>query len=68
MNSEERLKSHASLLALIERRRRDAGDANVASAIERSIIDRHLKELEADILEDPGALEGFLVRIKPPRR
>jgi hypothetical protein len=34
--------------------------------MEWSLIERELREIEEDILEDPGALEKFLIRIRRP--
>lgn len=63
-SAKSRLESGADVLATIARRRDETGNAGVGAAIEHSIIDRELKELEADILEDPGALESLLVPVR----
>ncbi len=59
-----RLKSAADVLATIDRRREETGDAGVGVAIEWSILERELAELEEDILADPGALEALLVPVR----
>jgi hypothetical protein len=58
----DRIKLGQDLLALIDRRRTETGDPFLGSAIEKVLIDTQLRELEADILEDPGAFEPWLVR------
>ena len=50
------------LLASIENKRAQAGDPNLGAAMEHAVIAGHLRELEADILNDPGAMEPWLVR------
>jgi hypothetical protein len=52
----------AEIMAVLERRRLESGDALLGSAIEQALIDSHLKEIEEDILQDPGAIESMLVR------
>ena len=60
--TKDRIKLGEDLLALIDRRRAETGDPLLGSAVEKVLIDSHLRELEADILEDPGAFEPWLVR------
>jgi len=50
------------ILAIIDRRRTETGDAFLGSGIERVILDMQVQELEQDILEHPGAIEPWLVR------
>lgn len=58
----DRMKLWEDLLGVIDRRRVEAGDPNLGSAIEKAILDSQIKELEQDIFEDPGAFEPWLVR------
>ena len=58
----ERLKLYEAVLALIEQRRAETGDSSLGSAIEKVVIETQMRELEAEILEDPGAFEPWLVR------
>jgi hypothetical protein len=58
----ERMTLAAEIMAVLERRRAESGDASLGCAIERALIDSHLKEIEEDILQDPGAIEPLLVR------
>ena len=51
-----------AILALIEQKRATTGDQNLGAPIERLVLDLQVKEIEADILEDPGAFEAWLIR------
>jgi hypothetical protein len=61
-NAADRLKLGEAVLALIEKRRAETGDQSLGSGIERAVLDMQIRELEADILEDPGAFEPWLIR------
>lgn len=61
-NAADRMKLCEAVLALIEQRRAETGDETLGAAIERVVLDMQFQELEADILEDPGAIEPWLVR------
>ena len=61
-NTAERLKLYEAVLALIERRRAETGDDSLGSAIEQVVIQSQISEIEAEIMEDPGAFEPWLVR------
>lgn len=65
MDIAERMKFSEQVLTLIDRKREESGDPNLGAAIERELLDKHIREIEADILEDPGALEKFLIRRRP---
>jgi hypothetical protein len=58
------MKLWEDLLAVIDSKRTETGDPGLGSSIERAILDIQFRELEQDILEDPGAFEKWLV----PRR
>jgi hypothetical protein len=58
----DRLKLWEDLLDLIDRRRNETNDPLLGSAIEKVILDSQFRELEQDILEDPGAFEPWLIR------
>ena len=63
-----RVKEAADILGiqeLLDRKRQESGDPCLGSEIERSLLEAHLRAIEANILEDPGALESTLVRVKP---
>jgi hypothetical protein len=61
-NAADRMKLCEAVLALIEQRRAETGDETLGAAIERVVLDMQFQELEADILEDPGAIEPWLIR------
>lgn len=51
-----------AVLALIEERRAATGDDCLGAAIERAVLDMQFRDLETDIMEDPGAFEPWLIR------
>ena len=61
-NSVEELKLCEAVLALIEQRRAETGDENLGVSIEQVVLDAQFQELEAEILDNPGAFEPWLVR------
>jgi hypothetical protein len=61
-NAVDRLKLCEAVLALIEQKRAETGDESIGAPIERVVLDMQVQELEADILEDPGAFEPWLIR------
>jgi hypothetical protein len=63
-NTADRLELSEAILALIERKRTETGDESLGASIERVVLDTQFQELEAEILENPGAIEPWLV----PRR
>ena len=67
MEIKERLAICADLLDQIDQYRARTGDAGRGSGIERRIIERELREIEEDILNDPGALASQLVKVRTNR-
>jgi hypothetical protein len=61
-NTAARLELYGAILSLIERKRAESGDESLGEAIERLVLDSQVRELETDILEDPGAFEPWLIR------
>lgn len=61
-NAAERLELCEAILALIERKRAETGDEFLGAAIERVVLDSQFQELEQDIMENPGAIEPWLIR------
>jgi hypothetical protein len=53
-----------AILDLIERKRAETGDETLGASIERAVLESQMKELENEILEDPGAIEPWLIRIR----
>jgi hypothetical protein len=58
----DRLELSEAILALIEKKRIEARDESLGAAIERMLIESQFQELEHEILENPGAIEPWLVR------
>ncbi len=63
-NTAARLELFESILALIEQRRQETGDESLGEGIERVVVDSQMKELEGEILDNPGAIEPWLIRRK----
>jgi len=61
-NATDRLKLSEAVLALIEQKRSETGDPSLGADIERTIIESQFQELEQEILENPGAIEPWLIR------
>jgi len=51
-----------AVLSLIERKRTESGDATLGAAIERVVIDSQFREVESEVLDNPGAIEPWLVK------
>jgi hypothetical protein len=51
-----------AILALIEKQRIQTGDGTLGADIEQVIIESQFQELEQEILENPGAIEPWLIR------
>jgi hypothetical protein len=64
-NSVDRIKLGEAVLALIEQKRAETGDESLGANIERAVLDTQFQEIEADILENPGAFEPWLIRRRP---
>ena len=58
----DRLELCEAILALIEKKRAETKDESLGAAIERVIIESQFEELEREVLENPGAIEPWLVR------
>jgi hypothetical protein len=61
-NMADRLELCEAILALIETKRAETCDPSLGESIERVVLDSQFRELEAEILENPGAIEPWLVR------
>jgi hypothetical protein len=60
----ERLGKGVAVLQRLDKRRLDTKSPKLGYNAEHLIIARELSELENDILQDPGALEAHLVRLR----
>jgi hypothetical protein len=61
-NTADRLELCQAILALIEQKREETGDEFLGAAIERVVLDSQFQELENEILDNPGAIEPWLIR------
>jgi hypothetical protein len=64
-NMADRLELYGSILALIEKKRLETRDESLGASIEKLIVENQFRELEAEILENPGAIEPWLIRRRP---
>jgi hypothetical protein len=62
---DERLRAGATVLAVLDRRRIETGDPNLGSAIEDSVLDSCLIDLEWDLFANPPDLQSL--KTPPPR-
>jgi hypothetical protein len=60
----KRLEAGVAMLGELERRRQDTETPKWGLDKEFDVVMRELCELEMDILQDPGALSGHLVRAR----
>lgn len=60
----DRLALSEAILDLIEKKRIETHDDSLGLAIERVILETQFKEIEGEILDNPGAFEPWLL----PRR
>ena len=61
-NTADRLELFGAILALIDRKRAETGDDSLGLAVERVVVDSQFQELEREILDNPGAIEPWLIR------
>ena len=61
-NTKNRMELSEAILALIEKQRIQTGDETLGADIEQVIIESQFQELEHEIMENPGAIEPWLVR------
>ena len=64
-NAADRLSLAEAILELIRKKREETGDEFLGAAIERVILDSQVRDLEKDIFDDPGAIEPWLIRLRP---
>ena len=58
----DRLALYEAILALIEKKRAETQDDTLALAVERLILDSQFQDIEGEILDNPGAIEPWLIR------
>jgi hypothetical protein len=60
-----RLELYEAILALIEKKRLETRDESLGVSVEQVIVDSQFRDIEAEIFENPGAFEPWLVRRRP---
>jgi hypothetical protein len=60
--AEDRTKLCGAILGLIDQARTETGDETLGLTIEQAVLDLQFRELETDILDNPGAIEPWLIR------
>lgn len=58
----DRIQLCEAILDLIEKKRTETGDETLGASIERVVIENQVGDLEREILDNPGAIEPWLVR------
>jgi len=58
----QQVELYGAILALIERKREETGDETLGQAVEKVILNDQFGALESEILENPGAIEPWLIR------
>ncbi|HOK47313.1 MAG TPA: hypothetical protein PLA43_08890 [Bryobacteraceae bacterium] len=61
-NTKAHMELCEAILDLIERKRAETGDDSLGAAIERVVLQSQFQELEREILDNPGAIEPWLIR------
>lgn len=61
-NTAIRIQLAEEIIDLIERKREETGDETLGAAIERAVLESQFQELEREILDNPGAIEPWLIR------
>jgi hypothetical protein len=60
----QELNLRAVLLMMIDQHRTESGNPELGLTMERAIVEENWRELDRDIMDDPGALAGQLVRLR----
>lgn len=60
--TKDRIELSEAILDLIEKKRAQTCDETLGAAIEKVIVEGQFHDLEEEILENPGAIEPWLVR------
>ncbi len=65
-SARDRMELCEAILSLIVQKREETGDEFLGRSIERAVMDAQFGELEQEILENPGAIEPWLIRKRRP--
>ena len=60
--TKDRMELSEAILALIEKKRIQTQDESLGASIEKVVLESQFQDLEKEILENPGAIEPWLVR------
>jgi hypothetical protein len=60
--ADDRTKLCGAILGLIDQARTETGDETLGLSIEQAVLDVQFRELETEILDNPGAIEPWLLR------
>jgi hypothetical protein len=61
-NTVQHIELCEAILSLIERKRAESGDPTLGAAFEKQAIDSQFHEIESEVLDNPGAIEPWLIR------
>jgi len=61
-NTVQHIELCEAILSLIERKRAESGDPTLGAAFEKLAIDSQFHEIESEVLDNPGAIEPWLIR------
>jgi hypothetical protein len=60
--TKNRMELSEAILALIEKKRIQTGDESLGADVEQLILAGQVEEIEHEILDNPGAIEPWLIR------
>jgi hypothetical protein len=61
-SARDRMELCEAILALIEKKRIQTGDPTLGETVEHVILESQFRDIEGEILENPGAFEPWLIR------
>jgi hypothetical protein len=61
-NTTDRLALYEAVLSLIDRKRAERGDPTLGESLEQFVVETQFREVEREILDNPGAIEPWLIR------
>jgi len=61
-SARDRMELCEAILGLIEKKRVQTGDPTLGETVEQVILESQFRDIETEILENPGAFEPWLMR------
>ena len=61
-SARDRMELCEAILGLIEKKRVQTGDPTLGETVEQVILESQFRDIEAEIVENPGAFEPWLIR------